>query len=184
MILFMEGKSEKLFIEDGAVIAAIIVLIQLTKSLSFSYEYLTRLYSEKVLWEALDYSGLKNYVSGLTEKLDSSITANGENLSVGQRQLLCLSRAILTKPKIIVMDEATASVDRESDQLIQQAIKKHFKSTTVISIAHRLNTIADFDKVLVLDHGEMVPSDITEESKFLLCANGGSDWKEQYAGYY
>ncbi|KAJ3270254.1 Multidrug resistance-associated protein 1 [Terramyces sp. JEL0728] len=117
------------------------------------------LYSEDNLWQALEHSGLKSFVSGLAGKLDSPITANGENLSVGQRQLVCLSRAILTRPKVIVMDEATASVDRESDLLIQRAIKTHFRSTTVISIAHRLNTIADFDKVLVLDHGEKVEFD-------------------------
>ncbi|KAJ3267835.1 hypothetical protein HDV01_003945, partial [Terramyces sp. JEL0728] len=75
------------------------------------------------------------------------------------RQLACLARAILRKPMFLVMDEATASVDRESDQLIQEAIKKHFEKTTVISIAHRLNTVADFDRILVLDDGESVEFD-------------------------
>ncbi|KAJ3258831.1 hypothetical protein HK103_003213 [Boothiomyces macroporosus] len=116
-------------------------------------------FADDALWEALEYSGLKEYVAGLTEKLDAPVTANGENLSVGQRQLTCLARSILMKPKFIVMDEATASVDRESDQLIQDAIKRHFQQTTVISIAHRLNTIADFDRVMVLDSGELAEFD-------------------------
>ncbi|KAJ2999336.1 hypothetical protein HDV02_003117 [Globomyces sp. JEL0801] len=123
-------------------------------NLDFSGEF-----TDEQLWESLEYSGLKPYVSELTEKLDSPITANGDNLSVGQRQLVCLSRSILMKPKFLVMDEATAAIDGDSDKLIQKAIKEHFSKTTIISIAHRLNTIADFDRVLVLDAGRMVEYD-------------------------
>ncbi|KAJ3322956.1 hypothetical protein HDV06_002615 [Boothiomyces sp. JEL0866] len=112
------------------------------------------LYPDSEIWEILELIGLKEYVSSLTDKLDSPVTENGDNLSVGQRQLICLGRAILLKPRILIMDEATASVDAEADKLIQASLKSHFASTTVLSIAHRLNTIADFDRVLVLEYGE------------------------------
>ncbi|KAJ3268798.1 hypothetical protein HDV01_002284 [Terramyces sp. JEL0728] len=115
----------------------------------------TNQHTDDELWKALEYSGLKDYVSDLPEKLDASITMNGENLSVGQRQLVCLSRSILQKPKILMMDEATSSIDGDSDKLVQQAIQQHFEATTVISIAHRLNTIAGFDRVIVLDKGKI-----------------------------
>jgi ABC-type multidrug transport system fused ATPase/permease subunit len=111
------------------------------------------LYEDVDVWDVLERIGLKEYVSSLENKLASPVVENGENLSVGQRQLICLGRAILMKPKILIMDEATASVDAEADKLIQASIKTHFKDTTVLSIAHRLNTIADFDRVLVLDDG-------------------------------
>ncbi|KAI8896818.1 P-loop containing nucleoside triphosphate hydrolase protein [Globomyces pollinis-pini] len=116
-------------------------------------------FSDAQLWEALEYSGLKEFVKGLTGQLESAIEANGENLSVGQRQLICLSRSILLKPKVLIMDEATASVDGESDTLIQNAINEHFGGSTIISIAHRLNTIAEFDRILVLDDGNLAEFD-------------------------
>ncbi|KAI8895406.1 P-loop containing nucleoside triphosphate hydrolase protein [Globomyces pollinis-pini] len=117
------------------------------------------LYSDADVWDVLQRIGLKDYVNSLADKLDSPVTENGENLSVGQRQLICLGRAILVKPKILVMDEATASVDADADKLIQESIKTHFANTTVLSIAHRLNTIIDFDRVLVLDKGELIEYD-------------------------
>jgi ATP-binding cassette subfamily C (CFTR/MRP) protein 1 len=86
----------------------------------------------------------------VVENGDNLSLGNDKQLMLGQRQLICLGRAILVKPKILIMDEATASVDAEADILIQSSLKTHFKDTTVISIAHRLNTIADFDRVLVL----------------------------------
>ncbi|KAJ3317941.1 hypothetical protein HDV06_001051 [Boothiomyces sp. JEL0866] len=116
-------------------------------------------YSDGEIWTALEHAGIREYISNLNEKLDSPVSSNGDNLSVGQRQLLCLARAILAQPKFLVMDEATASIDLETDALIQEAIKNHFANTTVLCIAHRLNTIADFDKVLVLEKGEMVEYD-------------------------
>ena len=99
------------------------------------------LYTDSDIWEVLAQVGLKDYVSGLAEKLESP----GGNLSVGQRQLICLGRAILVKPKILIMDEATASVDGEADKLIQISIKTFFKSTTVISIAHRYTYVDILD---------------------------------------
>ncbi|ORY40108.1 P-loop containing nucleoside triphosphate hydrolase protein [Rhizoclosmatium globosum] len=111
--------------------------------------------SDEDLWYALECCGMKEYVSSLLEKLDSAITEGGTNLSAGQRQLLCLAKVLLQNGKILVMDEATSSVDAESDLRIQQSMKTHFKDATVLSIAHRLNTIAAFDRVLVLDQGKV-----------------------------
>jgi ABC-type multidrug transport system fused ATPase/permease subunit len=87
--------------------------------------------------------------------LTSPITEGGLNLSQGQRQLLCLARAIVSRPKIMVLDEATSAVDMATDTLIQRSIREEFGDSTLIVIAHRLSTIADFDKILVLDDGKV-----------------------------
>lgn len=88
--------------------------------------------------------------------LGSPISEGGQNLSQGQRQLLCLARAIVSRPKIMVLDEATSAVDMDTDALIQRSIREEFGGSTLLVIAHRLSTIADFDRILVLSDGEVV----------------------------
>ncbi|XP_078033391.1 ATP-binding cassette sub-family C member 4 isoform X2 [Augochlora pura] len=109
-------------------------------------------YDDAALWAALEDVELKSSVVSL----DYFVEHGGSNFSVGQRQLLCLARAILRNNKILLLDEATANVDPSTDSLIQTTIRQKFKHCTVLTIAHRLNTIMDSDKVLVMDHGEAV----------------------------
>uniref|UniRef100_A0A6Q2YTH2 Multidrug resistance-associated protein 1 n=1 Tax=Esox lucius TaxID=8010 RepID=A0A6Q2YTH2_ESOLU len=116
-------------------------------------------YSDEEVWRALELAHLKSFVSGLPDKLKHECSEGGENLSLGQRQLVCLARALLRKTKILVLDEATAAVDLETDNLIQSTIRTQFDDCTVLTIAHRLNTIMDYTRVLVLDKGEMAEFD-------------------------
>lgn len=115
--------------------------------------------SDDTIWTALDQSSMKEFVKNLPKGLDTVITEGGNNLSVGQRQLICLARALLRKTKILILDEATASIDLETNDFVQKTISLQFQDCTVLTIAHRLRTIMNSDKILVLDHGKIVEYD-------------------------
>ncbi|XP_046556239.1 multidrug resistance-associated protein 1-like [Haliotis rubra] len=116
-------------------------------------------YRDAQIWVALGQAHLKDFVNSLSSGLDYQCGEGGENLSVGQRQLVCLARCLLRKTKILILDEATAAVDMETDDLIQETIRTEFHDSTVITIAHRLNTVMDYDRIMVLDQGHVVAFD-------------------------
>ncbi|XP_043498528.1 multidrug resistance-associated protein 1 isoform X2 [Polistes fuscatus] len=116
-------------------------------------------HTDDEVWRALEHAHLKSFVQNLLNGLLHEVSEGGDNLSVGQRQLICLARALLRKTKVLVLDEATAAVDLETDDLIQRTIREDFKDCTVLTIAHRLNTILDSDRVIVLDKGLIIEYD-------------------------
>ncbi|XP_022146679.1 ABC transporter C family member 2-like [Momordica charantia] len=115
------------------------------------------------LWEALERAHLKEVIRRNSFGLDAEVSESGENFSVGQRQLLSLARALLRRSKILVLDEATAAVDVRTDALIQKTIREEFKSCTMLIIAHRLNTIIDCDRILLLEAGRVLEYNTPEE---------------------
>nr|CAB3451974.1 unnamed protein product [Digitaria exilis] len=110
-------------------------------------------YSDEQIWEALDACHLEDEVRKNEHKLDSKVTESGKNWSAGQRQLVCLGRVILKRRKILVLDEATSYVDPITDNLIQKTLKHQFAECTMITIAHRITSVLDSDRVLLLDKG-------------------------------
>jgi ABC-type multidrug transport system fused ATPase/permease subunit len=128
--------------------------------------------SDDDLWNALEKSNMHETIRGLPGGLSFSVAEGGENFSIGQRQLICLARALVRRSKLLLLDEATSSVDYETDLLIQKTIKSEFKSSTVLTIAHRLNNIMEADRVLVMDAGEVAefdtPSNLIQNPKSLL----------------
>uniref|UniRef100_A0A8C2YGG5 ATP binding cassette subfamily C member 2 n=1 Tax=Coturnix japonica TaxID=93934 RepID=A0A8C2YGG5_COTJA len=120
-------------------------------------------YTDEEVWKALELAHLKAYVQELPERLQHIVSEGGENLSVGQRQLVCLARALLRKAKILILDEATAAVDLETDHLIQTTIRSAFANCTVLTIAHRLHTIMDSNRVMVMHAGKIVEFDSPEK---------------------
>ncbi|KAL3356244.1 hypothetical protein AABB24_017098 [Solanum stoloniferum] len=116
-------------------------------------------YADTEIWEALDKCQLGDIIRAKPEKLESTVVENGENWSVGQRQLFCLGRALLKKSSILVLDEATASVDAATDAVLQKIISQEFRNRTVVTIAHRIHTVIDSDLVLVLNEGRIAEYD-------------------------
>lgn len=127
-------------------------------------------HDEESLWGVLEEVHLKDAVRILNAGLDAELTEGGSNFSVGQRQLICLARAILHRNKIIVLDEATANIDKETDFLIQKTIREKFASSTILTIAHRIQTIMDSDRILVLQDG--IIEEFDEPYKLLKNING------------
>lgn len=115
--------------------------------------------SDADIWFALERANLKQFISSLPDNINHLVHQGGENFSVGQKSLICLARAMLRKPSVLILDEASASLDVKSDSIIQESIRDDFKDCTIITIAHRIGTIMQYDKVMVLDMGEIVEFD-------------------------
>merc|ERR1711972_395674 len=108
------------------------------------------------MWKCLELVGMDSAIQKLPGELSFLCAEGGSNFSLGQKQLLCIARALLQKPGIVMLDEATANVDAASDEIIQRTVRSHFNNITVLTIAHRLSTIADSTKIAVFDAGELI----------------------------
>ncbi|RHY69975.1 hypothetical protein DYB34_011909 [Aphanomyces astaci] len=116
-------------------------------------------FDDAALWSVVSKAGLHPLVSDMPDKLSTEVADKGANLSVGERQMLCLARALLVQAKIVVLDEATAAMDHDTDVRLQQVIATEFANATVLTIAHRLHTIMHSDRIMVMDAGRVVEMD-------------------------
>ena len=129
-------------------------------TLKFTVDPLNK-YSDEDVSRVVKLVGLDETIPG--NILEHQVESSGSNLSLGQRQLLALARAILSSPKILLLDEATSNIDKKTDLKIQSIIRNQFKNTTVITIAHRLDTVMDYDKIVVLENGKLVEMGAVDE---------------------
>ncbi|XP_045792714.1 ABC transporter C family member 8-like [Trifolium pratense] len=137
------------------------------------------LYSDDEIWKVVEKCQLKETIDKLPSLLDSSVSDEGGNWSLGERQLICLGRVLLKRNRILVLDEATASIDSATDVILQRVIRQEFAECTVITVAHRIPTVIDSDMVMVLSYGKLVEYD--EPSKLM---NTNSSFSKLVAEYW
>lgn len=116
---------------------------------------LDELCTDDAIWQALECVGMKTAVAALENKLDT-VLEDSTSFSRGERQLLCMARVLLRKRKIVMLDEASSSMDLKTDEKVRQIVREELKDCTVLAVAHRIATIVDFDMIIILDNGEIV----------------------------
>jgi len=119
-------------------------------------------HTDDAVWEALDDVDMKEFVLSLPSQLQEQVAEGGDNFSAGQRQLICIGRALLRKPRILIVDEAAASIDAETDEFVRKMIRRKFSNVTILTIAHRLHSLADSTRVLVMEAGRVAEYDVPE----------------------
>lgn len=134
-------------------------------------------YSDSEIWSALEKTKLKEKVKTISGQLDAFVEVGGNNLSVGERQLFCLSRALLRNAKVLVLDEATAAVDPETETAVQSTIQNEFSTCTTLTIAHRLKTVVSCDRIIVMSNGQIIEFDAPS----VLLSNSNSEFSKMMA---